>query len=110
MGGQVLEGTSVGGPRWPRLQGSHRECWVMQNIQLCLRQHSPLHEAPKPGHATNEPLRGVNLLQEVREALDDGLHVCSTALHELHHLQQTAGTVNPTRLTASLAFNGTGMV
>lgn len=92
------------------MQGSHRECWVMQNIQLCLRQHSPLHEAPKPGHATNEPLRGVNLLQEVREALDDGLHVCSTALHELHHLQQTAGTVNPTRLTASLAFNGTGMV
>lgn len=75
-----------------------------------LRQHSPLHEAPKPGQATNEPLRGVNLLQEVREALDDGLHVRRAALHELYHLQHTAGTVNPTRLTASLAFSGTGMV
>ena len=68
---------------------------MMQNIPVCLRQHSPLHEAPKPGQATDEPLRGVNLLQEViGEALDDGLHVRGTALHELHHLQHTAETVN----------------
>lgn len=69
-------------------RGPVREAGVVRNIPLCSRQHSPLHKTPKPGNAADEPLRGVNLFQEVTgEALDDGLHVGGTALHELHHLQ-----------------------
>ena len=61
-------------------------------------------------YSMNMSLSKLQEILKVREALDDSLHVRSTALHELHHLQQTAGTVNPTRLTASLAFSGPRMV
>lgn len=60
----------------------------MPDIPLGSRQHSPRHEAPKPGQAADEPLSGIHLLQEVTgEVLDDGLHVRGAAMHELHHLQ-----------------------
>lgn len=59
---------------------------MIQNTRCCLRQHSPLHEAAKPRRAADEPLRGVDPLQEVTgKALDDGLHVGGTAPDELHH-------------------------
>lgn len=68
---------------------------MIQNTRCCLRQHSPLHEAAKPRRAADEPLRGVDPLQEVTgKALDDGLHVGGTAPDELHHLQyHTGGSV-----------------
>lgn len=78
------------GPKWLMLQGSHKGGWVDAEhpTPLHSRWHSPLHEAPKPGQAADEPLRGVDLLQEViGEALEDGLHVRGTALHEFHHLK-----------------------
>lgn len=68
--------------------GACEEAGEMQDSPLCSRQHSPLHEAPEPGQAADEPLSGVHLLQEVTGGvLDGGLHVRGTAMHELHHLQ-----------------------
>lgn len=71
-----------------------REAGVMQNNPPCWRQHSPLHEAPEPGQAADEPLSAVDLLQEVvGEVLDDGLHVQGAAMHELHHLRHRGRSV-----------------
>lgn len=81
-----MEGMDMEGIRVAHMP---RKAVVMQNIPLCSRQHSPLHEAPKPGQAADEPPRGVNLQEVTGETLDDGLHVGGAALHELHHLQHT---------------------
>lgn len=66
----------AGGTYVAHAMGACEEAGAMQDIPLGSRQHSPLHEAPEPGQAADEPLGGVNLLQEVTgEVLDDGLHV-----------------------------------
>lgn len=78
--------------QWSMLQVTCEGGLMIQNAPCCLRQHSPLHEAAKPRWAADEPLRGVDPLQEVtREALDDGLHVGGTAPDELYHLQYHTG-------------------
>lgn len=85
-------GRNLGGPH---CRAPTRKAGVMPDSPLRSRQHSPLYETAKPGWAADEPLRGVDLLQEViGETLDDGPHVRGTALHELHHLQHTVKTFN----------------
>lgn len=94
--GQMPDKTSYGGKLGgPHCRAPTRKAGVTPNIAHCSRQHLPLYETTKPGRAADEPLRGVDLLQEVTgETLYDGLHVRGTALHELHHLQHAVKMFN----------------